>query len=250
MPNRILRPGINDSDRIDALSCGAEIFYRRLMSVVDDFGRFEADIRKLRSQCWPKKFDGIKSVDLTKWLDECSTGDDPLILIYENKGKQYIEIQNFGQRLKEGQKSKFPDPFGLSGNFPEVPASRVRSPSPSPSKKTPPTPTRISDPVFTEVKAMLLSVGMIGADEDWERAEIAWWPAMGFESQLKLKDLLVLRVQNGEYDDPRYVPGLVKFFESKWKNPARPKSNGAGQTGDAAPPAQRGWTREEILKRG
>jgi len=109
LPNRILRPGINDSDRVDALSEGAEIFYRRLMSVVDDFGRFEADHRKLRSQCWPKKFDNINPLNVRDWLGECCAGTDPLILKYEVNGKEFIEIQNFNQRTKPNQKSKYPD---------------------------------------------------------------------------------------------------------------------------------------------
>jgi hypothetical protein len=42
MPVRILREGILTSERVDTLSPAAEVFYRRLMSVVDDFGRFSA----------------------------------------------------------------------------------------------------------------------------------------------------------------------------------------------------------------
>jgi hypothetical protein len=36
MPNRILRAGIITSDRVNALDFGAEVFYRRLMSAVDE----------------------------------------------------------------------------------------------------------------------------------------------------------------------------------------------------------------------
>lgn len=142
MPNRILRPGINDSDRVDALSGGAEIFYRRLMSVVDDFGRFEADLRKLRSQCWPKKFDKISPLKVSGWLEECSSGENPLVRVYGVEGKYYLEIQGFDQRVKGGQKSKFPECPGVSGKVREFPASRARTPSPSstPPKETPPTP--------------------------------------------------------------------------------------------------------------
>ena len=42
MPNRILRDGILMSPRVNVLSSEAELFYRRLMSVVDDYGRFSA----------------------------------------------------------------------------------------------------------------------------------------------------------------------------------------------------------------
>jgi hypothetical protein len=45
MPNRELREGILTSERINALTFPAEVFYRRLMSVVDDFGRCPAHPR-------------------------------------------------------------------------------------------------------------------------------------------------------------------------------------------------------------
>ncbi len=40
MPNRVIREGILNSQRVNKLTEPAELFYRRLMSVVDDFGRF------------------------------------------------------------------------------------------------------------------------------------------------------------------------------------------------------------------
>ena len=39
MPSRILREGINTSPKVNALSPMAELFYRRLMTVADDYGR-------------------------------------------------------------------------------------------------------------------------------------------------------------------------------------------------------------------
>ncbi len=54
MPNRILREGILTSERVNLLSWEAEVFYRRLMSVVDDYGRFHAHpalLRRLASRC-------------------------------------------------------------------------------------------------------------------------------------------------------------------------------------------------------
>ena len=41
MPNRIIREGILSSDRVDQLDPPAEVFYRRLMSKVDDHGLFD-----------------------------------------------------------------------------------------------------------------------------------------------------------------------------------------------------------------
>ena len=48
MPNRILREGILTSERIERLDWAEEVFYRRVMSVVDDYGRYYARPALLR----------------------------------------------------------------------------------------------------------------------------------------------------------------------------------------------------------
>jgi hypothetical protein len=53
MPSRLLREGILDSEAVNALSFAAEVFYRRLMSVVDDFGRPRAAVRRGRQTIPP-----------------------------------------------------------------------------------------------------------------------------------------------------------------------------------------------------
>ena len=108
MPTRLLRDGILSSETVDSLSPMAEIFYRRLMSVVDDYGRFYAKPSLLKSYCYPLRGDSVKESDISGWLDECCKTSPPLVLYYPNEGKPVIEVQNFKQqiRLKEG--SKFP----------------------------------------------------------------------------------------------------------------------------------------------
>lgn len=109
MPTRILRDGILESERVDALSVDAELFYRRLMSRVDDFGRYTADPILLRANCYPRRVDKITTDQITEWLSECVVGDDPLILVYRVKGKKYLQIQNFNQRVRQSE-SKYPPP--------------------------------------------------------------------------------------------------------------------------------------------
>jgi hypothetical protein len=53
MPTRIIREGILTSERVDKLSERAELFYRRLMSVADDYGRYFANPANLRVNCYP-----------------------------------------------------------------------------------------------------------------------------------------------------------------------------------------------------
>lgn len=106
MPSRILREGILSSDRVNALSVEAEVFYRRLMSVVDDFGRFDGRPSMLRVSCYPLRVDAVHETDITDWIVECATVG--LIVVYIVDGKPYLEVQEFKQQ--ERSKSKFPPP--------------------------------------------------------------------------------------------------------------------------------------------
>lgn len=134
MPVRMIRPGILSSQRVNALSTEAEIFYRRLMSVVDDFGRFDADLKILTSSCYPLTFDRIPPSSVGAWLTECcqsfsEESRNPLITVYSTNGKKYLQINDFGQRTRT--ESKFPQPPLPSnvGVAPQKSASRARSSS-------------------------------------------------------------------------------------------------------------------------
>lgn len=105
MPNRILREGILTSERIDLLNFEEELFYRRLMSVVDDFGRFEAIPKLLRSKCYPLKIDDVKNEDIEKWLFACVKAG--LITVYSVSGKKFLEMIDFRQQ-KRAKESKYP----------------------------------------------------------------------------------------------------------------------------------------------
>lgn len=110
MPNRILREGILTSEAVDSLSNPAEVFYRRLMSVIDDFGRYYAKPSLLRAACYPLRLDKVTDMDVVKFLAElCNTKPCPLALVYEVEGKQFLQLLKFRQQVR-AKKSKFPDP--------------------------------------------------------------------------------------------------------------------------------------------
>lgn len=100
MPNRILREGILTSEKVNELSPEAEVFYRRLMSVVDDFGRIEAHPQILLTKCYPFQLDRVSAHDVREWLADCAhdADNEPLISVYSVKGKIFLQINNFGQR--------------------------------------------------------------------------------------------------------------------------------------------------------
>ena len=107
MPNRIVREGILTSERINALSPNAELFYRRLMSVVDDFGRFSAHHTLLRAACYPLKLDSVKEDSIKKHLAECV--DAGLIVLFTVAAKTFLELQDFRQQVR-AKESKYPAP--------------------------------------------------------------------------------------------------------------------------------------------
>lgn len=108
MPNRIIREGILTSHRVNILPPLAELFYRRLMNVVDDYGRYEAHASILRAACYPLKLETITDEDVAKWLRETETAG--LVRVYASKGKQYLEINDFNQRVRIN-KSRHPEPL-------------------------------------------------------------------------------------------------------------------------------------------
>lgn len=106
MPTRIIRDGILTSERVNRLSERAELFYRRLMSVADDHGRFYANPMLLRAACYPLKLDSVKEDSIKKHLAEAEGAG--LIVLYTVAGTAYLQITDFGQRVQA--KSKFPEP--------------------------------------------------------------------------------------------------------------------------------------------
>lgn len=106
MPNRILRDGILTSEAVNRLGWAEEVFYRRLMSVVDDFGRFYAAPKLLRAACYPLHIDKVSDSDIGKWLSACETA--ALVRVYPAPdGKRYLELMNFRQQVR-AKDSKFP----------------------------------------------------------------------------------------------------------------------------------------------
>ncbi|MFN7609878.1 MAG: hypothetical protein ACK5QX_02915, partial [bacterium] len=90
MPNRILREGILTSPRMARLGWAEEVMYRRLMSVVDDFGRYWADHGLLRAACYPRQLNKVSDSDVGKWLTVLV--EAALVRVYPAQdGQRYLE---------------------------------------------------------------------------------------------------------------------------------------------------------------
>jgi hypothetical protein len=105
MPSRVIREGILNSPRYKQLSERAALFYRHLMSVVDDFGRYSADPPQLRGGCFPVWLDRYTDADVVESLRQCVEAN--LVATYEVKGEPYLEFLDFNQRTRL-MRSKWP----------------------------------------------------------------------------------------------------------------------------------------------
>lgn len=104
MPTRIVREGILSSETVNSLSDGAELFYRRLMSVVDDYGRYFAGIHTLHGAVWTLKAPFHAPEWTSRKLKECC--DKGLVTIYGDG--RYLVVHKLNQQIRS--KSKFPAP--------------------------------------------------------------------------------------------------------------------------------------------
>lgn len=121
MPNRILREGILTSERVAKLGWAEEVFYRRLMSVVDDFGRYYAQPMLIRAACYPLLIDKVSDADVGKWLAKCA--EAALVSVYPAQdGKRYLQLLDFRQQVR-AKVSRFPQmPSECVADAQQVPA--------------------------------------------------------------------------------------------------------------------------------
>lgn len=107
MPDRIVRQGILTSRAVNRLSRPAEVFYRRLLSVVDDYGRYDARAEILLAALYPLQMRDTTEEHIEEWL--CEGAHNGLLVRYVVAGEPYLEVAKFGQRLR-AKTSKWPPP--------------------------------------------------------------------------------------------------------------------------------------------
>jgi hypothetical protein len=106
MPSRLIREGILTSERVDQLDAAAEVFYRRLMSKVDDHGLYDARPAILRSSLYPLRVDRVREADITRWIAACEKAG--VIALYTYEGKPYLQMLD--TRWSARSEPKFPLP--------------------------------------------------------------------------------------------------------------------------------------------
>lgn len=106
MPSRLIREGILTSDRIDQLDAAGEVFYRRLMSKVDDHGLYDARPLILRASLFPLRVDRVREADISRWIAACEKAG--LIALYSHDGKPFLQMRD--TRWSARSEPKYPLP--------------------------------------------------------------------------------------------------------------------------------------------
>lgn len=107
MPSRLLREGILTSERIEQLDAPAEVFYRRLMSKVDDHGLYDARPSILRSSLYPLRVDRVREADIARWIAACEKAG--VIALYHCGGKPYLQMLDTRWQARSEPKYPLPD---------------------------------------------------------------------------------------------------------------------------------------------
>jgi len=114
MPNRLLKEGIVDSDRINGLSAEAEVCFYRLLVVSDDLGRMDARPAIVRARCFPLKEQSNLTAKIEIWLEELARAG--LIGRYVVDARPYLVISNWDQRVRSNGKYPAPPDSHLTDN--------------------------------------------------------------------------------------------------------------------------------------
>lgn len=83
------------------------VMYVWLLTIVDDYGRYDARPAILKSELFPFLQDLVREADVQRSLENMSRSG--LVRLYSHDGKPYLEIQKFRQRLR-AKRSKWPAP--------------------------------------------------------------------------------------------------------------------------------------------
>lgn len=135
MPNRIIKDSIRTSDSIDSLSWFEEVFFYRLIVTCDDFGRYDARPKILKSELFPLK-DGVTAKQISAALDKLSTVG--MVQVYEYDQKPFLQLTAWGRHQQiRNKRSKFPAPAfncnQLKANAPVIQSESESNPNPNPS---------------------------------------------------------------------------------------------------------------------
>jgi len=107
MPTRLIRDSITKSESIDTLSWFEEVFFYRLITIVDDYGRYDARLKVLKSDLFPLKDITIKQIESA--LNSLSTAG--MVQVYMYDQRPFLQLVNWEKfQTIRNKRSKYPTP--------------------------------------------------------------------------------------------------------------------------------------------
>lgn len=244
MPQRFLRPGITTSDAWNSVSFGAQSLFIRILTLVDDFGRYDGRVPILHGHCFALRPDVLQkhTAGFRSELQRVA-----LIDLYVVDGKEFIQVSKWHERARSDS-SKYPSPQDCaaerSGTH-EKDASLVPRSSPSTIATTSSTIDPRSPRSGPQSMAFAIPENLIGV-EGFEKA----WEEFG-EHRKQIKAPLTPLAAKGILEDlqkrpPDSVSALKmamrrswRGFEWSWFDKEGASSNGNGLSTGAKLKAQR-----------
>lgn len=204
MPKRFLKPGLTTSEHWNGSSFESQSFYIRLITLVDDYGRYDGRPQILRAHCFPLQ----EKMSLKNIEEMCiDLVKNDLATFYSRDDKIIIQLLRWEENPRS--EPKFP---AFDSNcvqlFADVctctPRARVR-PSSSPSSTSSPTPT---DGVIEIYELYPRQIGKPMALKSIEKA-------------LRTHSLDFLKQRTEAYakacigKDPQFIPHPATFFNQE-----------------------------------
>lgn len=174
MPSRIVREGILTSERVEQLDASSEVFYRRLMSKVDDHGLFDARPTVLRASLYPLRVDRVREADISRSIAACEKAG--LIALYAHdsrasSSRRIAACEMAGLAVSEKPYLQMLDTRWQARSGPKWPEPPWKDGAPPPLQEQAPVNgcAQVKTPVYLDVDVVV--VGDVVGDGDGGRAE-------------------------------------------------------------------------------
>jgi len=193
MPNRVIREGFLDSEKINNLTEEEQNFFVRLMLITDDYGRFEARSELIRSRCYPVSGTSPSLVsNMLTCLEKVG-----LITLYSVEGKNYLEIIQYNQRLRQ-KREKFPPPCKADDSNVRTDDSKVSVESNPKESET--------KPIKEKEQKISPDGGLLNREELWKELLIPLKAVKDWQNTMLQKISKAVEVGYDEWEDFRKAP--------------------------------------------
>jgi hypothetical protein len=221
LPTRYLKPGIRDSEAIDAVSAQAECLFYRLLVTVDDFGRFDARPSMVKAACFPIK-DSVSAADCERLLSSLSAHG--LIVVYVCDGKPYLQMCKWDNQAR-AKVSKYPAP---SDGCAQVHTS-VRKPctllpeteTETETENREPEPLLAPSAIALEAEPSVISIPLVGGRHHGITAERVAYFAQNFPAVDVMSELRKMAVWCDANPARRKTARGVAAFIANWLSKAQ-----------------------------